>query len=260
MAVSRHIRVVWIVIASVFTIATIGFGTLQAVAGIAHEERDERTVVDGPVRVLDIEAAGSITVIGTGARGVVTIDEHVSAGLQAPDRSIRTEGERLVVRGTCGHFLETWCGDDFVVRVPHDVRVVADGDGIEVRGMTGGSHLTSYGGEIDVVGGRGRMRLTSHGGTITGRALRSTSVDATSYGGTISLAFAAPPNRVDASSDGGDVDVAVPAGPVSYRVDTSSDGGSESTLVRTDPDANRTIRARSYGGDVTVRSTNEEEG
>jgi hypothetical protein len=255
----RHIRVLWIVIGSVFTIATIGFGTAQAVAGLAHEERDERTVVEGPVRVVDIVAAGSITVIGTDARDRVTVDEHISDGLQSPDRSIRNDGGRLVVRGTCGHFLGTWCSDDFVLRVPRDVRVVAEGDGIEVRRTTGGAHLTSYGGAIDVIDARGAVRLSSHGGTVTARALRAMDVDASSYGGNIDLAFEVPPRRVDASSHGGDVNVAVPDNAVSYRVDASSGGGSTSTRVRTDPEADRVIRAQSHGGDVTVRYTNEEE-
>jgi hypothetical protein len=189
----------------------------------------------------------------------VTIDEHISDGIQSPDRSIRNEGGRLVVRGTCGHFLGTWCSDDFVIRAPRDVRVVADGDGIEIDGTTGGLDLTSYGGDIDVVDARGTMRLSSHGGTITGRTLRATDVDADSYGGNIELAFAVPPRHVDASSHGGAVDVAVPDNTVSYRADVSSDGGSESTQVRTDPDADRFIRAQSHGGDVTVRYTKEEE-
>lgn len=259
MGVSRHIRVLWIVIGSVLTIATIGFGTAQAVAGLAHEERDERTVVEGPVRVLDIEASGSITVIGTDARGVVTIDEHVSDGLMLPDRSIRTEGDRLVVRGTCPEFLATWCGDDFVVRAPRGVRVIARGDGISVRGMSAGADLSTRGDSIDVVGGQGAMRLSSHGGDIRARVLAATRVEASSYGGNISLTFSVPPDHVDASSHGGNVDVAVPDGPVSYRVDTSTSGGSESTRVRTDPDGDRIIRAQSSGGDVTVRYTNEEE-
>jgi hypothetical protein len=259
MGVSRHIRVLWIVIGSMFTVITIGFGTAQAVAGLAHEERDERAVVEGAVRVLEVEAAGSITVIGTHARDRVTIDEHVSDGLQRPDRSIRKEGDRLVVRGQCGHFLGTWCSDDFVIRVPRGVRVVANGDGIDVRGTRGGVDLTSHGGTIEVRDVRGPVRLSSHGGGIDARGLRARRVEATDYGGSIDLVFAVPPVRVDASSHGGDVMVAVPDGAVSYRVDTSSGGGSESTGVRTDPDSDRVIEAGSYGGDVTVRYTNEGE-
>jgi hypothetical protein len=241
MGVSRHIRVVWIVIASVFTIATIGFGTLQAVAGIAHEERDERTVVDGPVRVLDIDASGSVTVIGRDG-GPVRIDEHVSRGLHAPQRSIRVDGDRLSVRGTCRAFPDTWCSEDVVIRAPRNVAVIARGEGITVRGI------------------RGAMRLSSHDGSIAGRALRTTTVEARTDDGNISLAFAVPPDHVDASSRDGSVEVGVPDGPVSYRVDAETRHGSESTRVRTDPDGDRTIRARSDDGDVTVRYTNEEEG
>jgi hypothetical protein len=254
-AASRPVRALWIVVGSVFTVATLGWGTLQAVAGVAHEERDERTVIDAAVRVLDIEAAGSVTVIGAGRPGTVTVDEHISDGLQKPDRSIRTEGDRLVVRGTCGAFVSTWCGVDFTVQVPDDVRVVISADGnVRVRGITGGTEVTAHGGDIEVRDTRGAMRLSSQGGSISGRALEASRVDASSFGGNISLAFAAPPRRVDADSQGGDVDLVLPDDTVTYRVDTSASGGSAETLVRTDPDSGRTIRARSFGGDVSVRS------
>jgi hypothetical protein len=246
------------VVGSVFTVLVIGFGTVQAVAGIAHEEHDVRTVVDEAVRVVDVDASGSVTVVGRDA-GPITIDEHVSRGLHSPQRSIRVDGARLSVRGTCRAFPETWCSDDFVIRVPRSVRLRVDAVEIDVRGTTGAADLTTEGGAIDLEGTRGSVRLSSHGGQIDGASLRTTRLTATSYGGNISLAFAVPPRRVDASSLGGHVVVALPDGPVTYRVDTSTSGGSAETLVRTDPDSERTIRAESHGGDVTVRYTNEEE-
>ena len=39
MAVSRGARSAWIVVGSVFTVMTLGFGTVQTVASLAHEER-----------------------------------------------------------------------------------------------------------------------------------------------------------------------------------------------------------------------------
>lgn len=256
MAVSRRVRVAWIVGGSVFAVATLGFGTVQAVAALAHEERSVHTTIDGVIRSVEIEASGSVTVIGTD-RELVTIDERVSDGLQHPDRSIRVHQGVLVVRGTCGGFPATFCGDDFDLRVPRSVALRVRADGIRVAGVRGGLDLTTHGDDIQVRGATGELWLRSHGGSIDGRALGVLSVDAQSFGGEITLAFKSPPARVAASSHGGNLFVTLPDDPVSYRVDASAQGGSTDTPIRTDPASRRTIRAESFGGGITIRYAGE---
>lgn len=252
MAVSRGVKVTWVVVGSVFTVGTLGFGTVQAVAGLAHEERDVRTVVREPVRVVDVEADGTVTIIG-GAAGPITVDEHISRGLQAPKRSLRVDGDRLTVRGTCTAFPQTFCSDDITLRVPSSVRVVADGLGIEVSGVDGGTYLESHGDGVTAESVGGAVRLRSHGGGVSAIGLRATTVDADSAGGDVSLTFARSPQHVDASSSGGDVNVVLPDRPVAYRVETSASGGSADTEIRTDPTSPRLIRATSSGGGITIR-------
>jgi hypothetical protein len=252
MAVSRGVKVTWVLVGSVFTVATIGFGTVQAVAGLAHEERDVRTVVRDPVRVVDIEADGTVTVVG-GAAGPITVDEHVSRGLQAPKRSLRVDGDRLTVRGTCSAFPQTFCSDDITVRVPSTVRVVADGLGIQVTGVRGGTYVESHGDDIDVESLGGTVRLRSHGGSVSAIGLRAATVDADSSGGDVSLSFTRSPQRVDANSSGGDVNLVLPDRPVAYRVEASASGGSADTDIRTDPTSPRLLRATSSGGGITIR-------
>jgi hypothetical protein len=252
MAVSRGVRFTWVLVGSIFTVGTLGFGTVQAVAGLAHEERDVRTVVREAVRVVDVEVDGSITVVG-GSAGPITIDERVSRGLQAPKRSVRVDGDRLTVRGTCSAFPQTFCSDDVTLRVPSSVRVVADGLGIRVSGVRGGAQLESHGDDVTVESVAGAVRLRSHGGSVSAIALRAATVDADSSGGDVELAFARSPQHVDASSSGGDVNVVLPDRPVAYRVETSASGGSAGSEIRTDPTSPRLIRATSSGGDITIR-------
>jgi hypothetical protein len=249
---SRAVRAAWIIGGSLFTAVTLAFGTAQAVAGLAHEERDVRTVITRPVQVLDIVADGSVTVIGDDVTRV-TIDERVSDGLRKPDRSITANGDELVVRGTCSQFLATFCGDDFVVRVPRSVFVLAHADGITAVGVRAGVDLTSEGDGIRVRRVAGPVRLRSHGDDIAATAVAATKVDAVSYGGDISLAFTDPPRHVYASSEGGGILAVLPADRVAYRVDATASGGSVDTPVRTDPTSPHVIRARSQGGDVTIR-------
>jgi hypothetical protein len=254
MAVSRGVKLSWVLAGSVVTVGTLGFGTVQAVAGLAHEERDVRTVIDEPVRVLDVEVDGSVTIVG-GRTEQVTIEEHVSRGLQAPKRSIRVDGDRLTVRGTCTAFPQTFCSDDVTLTVPSAARVVADGLGIHVTGVLGGVHLESHGDDVAVEGAGGAVRLRSHGGSVSAIAVRAATVDADSAGGDVSLSFVRSPQHVDASSSGGDVNVVLPDRPVAYRVDTSASGGSADTEIRTDPTSPRLIRATSSGGGITIRYT-----
>jgi hypothetical protein len=58
------------------------------------------------------------------------------------------------------------------------------------------------------------------------------------------------PTNVQASSDGGDVEIALPDTPDAYRVQLSSDGGETSGPIRTDPTSSRVITASSNGGNV----------
>lgn len=69
----------------------------------------------------------------------------------------------------------------------------------------------------------------------------------------MTLAFVAPPARVDASSSGGNIVVVLPDRPVAYRVHASGQGGSTDTPIRTDPNGPNVINAESRGGDVSIR-------
>jgi hypothetical protein len=251
MAVSRGVKLAWVLGGSIFTVGTLGFGTVQAVAGLAHEERDVRSVVGQPVRVVDIEADGTVTVIG-GTSGPLTVEEHISRGLQAPKRSRRVDGDRLTVRGTCTAFPQTFCSDDITVRVPSSVRVVVDGLGVRVSGVSG-ALLESHGDDVEAESVSGTVRLRSHGGDVSAIGLRATTVDADSSGGDVSLTFAGSPQHVAANSSGGDVNLVLPDRSVAYRVETSASGGSAGSEIRTDPTSPRLIRATSSGGDVMIR-------
>jgi hypothetical protein len=252
MAVSRGVKVTWVLVGSVFTVATLGFGTVQAVSGLAHEERDVHTVVREPVRIVDVDVDGGVTIVGGRAQGPITIDERVSRGLHEPNRSIRVDGDVLTVRASCNAFPQTFCSDRVTMRVPSSVRVVVHADDVEVSTLAG-AEVTTNGGNVKADSVAGAVRLRSHGGNVSAISLRAASVDADSSGGDVSLAFARSPQRVDASSSGGNVNVVLPDRPVAYRVETSASGGSESSEIRTDPTSPRSIRATSSGGDVTIR-------
>ena len=255
MPASFGTRLAWLLPGSALAVATIGWGSLNVVDLLAHERHDLHVEYPEPIRSIDIDTdKGSVHVIGTNDR-TVTLDAKVSEGLRAGSHSERVEGDRLVVRATCGNVLATWCGVDYTIRVPAETDVVADasGSGIDVSGVTGDVDLSSSGGGVHVVGAGGTLTLHSSGGGVTAEQLTSDTVDASSSGGGVRLRFTEPPRSVKASSSGGGVTVEVPDTPDAYRVDASSSGGGVNTEVRTDPDSPNVIDASSSGGGVTIR-------
>lgn len=90
------------------------------------------------------------------------------------------------------------------------------------------------------------------GGDITGSGLAAGTLDASTSGGNVNLAFAAVPDNVDASTTGGDVTITVPQG--SYAVQAGTDGGQNDVAVPIDNASAHRIKAHSDGGDVTVKT------
>jgi hypothetical protein len=247
-------RLAWLVGGSLFSVVLLGYGTTQAAGLLAHDRHHTHREYTGDIQAVDITAeAGSVTVYGTDA-SAVTVDTSVSEGLMSPTDDERLEAGRLVLRSRCEPVLDTFCGVDYTVYVPHGlaVRASAGGGGVHVSGVDGALDLSSSGGGVTVTGGTGRMSLHSSGGSVHGSNLTSADVDAGSSGGGVRLEFDQPPSDVKAGSSGGGVTVVVPNTPTAYHVVASSSGGSAHADVRTDPAASRTIQAHSSGGSVRV--------
>ena len=64
------------------------------------------------------------------------------------------------------------------------------------------------------------------------------------------VTFAAAPDSVSVSTDGGPVVLAVPGGP--YAVAADSDGGPQSVAIATDPAAHVSITVTSGGGPLRI--------
>ena len=78
MAASRRIRLAWLGGGSLFAVAALGMGHVQAVGGIAHQTHQRHTVITAPVRSLDVQrASGTVHVIGT-TDATITIDARIS--------------------------------------------------------------------------------------------------------------------------------------------------------------------------------------
>lgn len=245
----------WIVVGSILTVGVIGFGTAQAVSLLAHEEETETsTFAAGDVTELDIAAGnGSIEIVGDDVERITVVAE-ISHGLRRTEHRAELEGTTLVVRSSCS-WLSTWCSVDYRVTVPTDLLITADADNghLTIRDITADVVADSDNGSVELVRLSGVVRATSDNGRVTGTGLRSSSVEADTDNGRVSLTFAEPPQSVIATSDNGRVEVVVPDTTDTYLVEAQTDNGSTDVGIRTDPDSDRTIHAATDNGSVTVR-------
>jgi DUF4097 and DUF4098 domain-containing protein YvlB len=251
------LRRTWRIGGSLVAVCVLGFGVMQAVAQLAHEEETIVRHFDGAdLRLVEVHtSAGSVHIVGTqGDR--VTVRARVSHGLRSTGESARIDGDRLVLRGTCPVIASNFCEVSYTVAVPEDVDVQIRADGrISVTDVTGDVEASTDEGRVEAARIDGDVDLSSDDGRVVGTDLRSDTARGDSDNGRVELGFLAPPRTVSARSDNGSVEVILPRTSEYYRIDdVSSDNGTASTPdIRIDPESARTITASSDNGDVTVR-------
>jgi hypothetical protein len=165
------------------------------------------------------------------------------------------------------------CSVSFAVAVPPDVTatVATQGGPITVSGIAGANLDSGSGpvsaskisGPLTVITGGGSLTLDglagplsadTGGGPLSARALASTTATVITGSGDASVVFAAAPDSVTMSTDGGAAWLVVPGGP--YALNATTDGGGpQSVGIATDPAAPRSITVISGGGSLEIEPT-----
>jgi hypothetical protein len=119
------------------------------------------------------------------------------------------------------------CNADYTIRLPAGtpVEITTSGGDITTRGITGDQRLDTSFGTVRVAGSGRTLDVSDRGGDIIGTRLAATDT-VVSTSGEIDLDYLVVPDALDATSNGGDIDVAVPRagdGADAYRVDTGAD-------------------------------------
>jgi DUF4097 and DUF4098 domain-containing protein YvlB len=178
----------------------------------------------------------------------------LTRGLQNPTVSERVVGSTLVIESDCFPLGNTWCDVSYVLDIPASVDVHVDTalGSIRLSDLTGSADLSSATGSITVEGATGNLRLDSGAGSVHGTGLGSSRVQASSGAGSVALAFATPPDLVDAEAGAGSVDIELPRGDATYRVEDVKNEGNLRVAVTTDPTSNRVLKLESGAGSVSV--------
>lgn len=143
------------------------------------------------------------------------------------------------------------CGARYHVRVPPGTRLVVDGsdDGVILKNLDQDVDVSTRG-PITAEGTSGRLRLLGGEEPIKGSGLKSADVRARTVSGSIALAFAVAPVKLDARSREGGVTVAVPR--EKYAITAESAEGSERSELKS-ARSDRTIVARSESGNIRIK-------
>ncbi|GAA4349723.1 DUF4097 family beta strand repeat-containing protein [Angustibacter luteus] len=218
-----------------FAVLSIVAGTLNVIGSIGRDSVQRQASYQG-IRVVDVDVSAESVQIVAGPDDVTRLDRTIGWSLQKPSFSERQEGDRLVIRSSCGITFGRGCSGKVRLVVPADVQV----------------HAHSSGGYVGATGLSGPLDLSSSAGHVEGVRLASATVEADSSAGSVSLTFAVAPTDVKATGSAGSVEVLLPPGDEAYRVDAGSSAGSSEVSVRTDPDSSRRIVAHSSAGSVEV--------
>jgi hypothetical protein len=242
------------VLAVLLAVLMVGFGALSAASWAARESATERESHPEPVRRIDLESSGRITVVGRDGPGV-DVERTLRWSFRRPDVEQRVEGDTLIIRAECRWPVGFGCEASYVVTVPADtqVRVRTTAGSVEARGLRAGADLLSSAGGLQVSDSAGDLRLRTSAGSVRAIGLGPGRVDAESSAGGVRLAFATAPDRVRAHSSAGSVTVELPHGPQAYAVEAESSAGSTDVGVRTDPASPRVVDVSSSTGSVEVR-------
>ncbi|MEU5877583.1 DUF4097 family beta strand repeat-containing protein [Spirillospora sp. NPDC047279] len=246
-------------------------------AGEKHENRSYQ-ITQKVTSIKVTSDVGKVEVVGTDA-AVVKVAERLTwtSEHRKPKPSHGVAGGTLTLGAKCeGNVIGfSSCGVAYRVEVPRGTSLDLHNDdgALKVSGLRGAVRLSTDTGSITATGleasslfartGDGSIRLNGRAanaelrtdtGSIKGDGLNVDRLTAHTGDGTINVRFTAPPGSVDATTDTGSVELAVPTGEP-YAISLKADTGSldVDAAVRRDDAAPRKIKVRTGDGSVDVR-------
>lgn len=251
------VRRAWLVVGCLATVPILGLGLVQAASTLAHEEHAEVATFDAAdlSGVVVDNGAGSVSVVGVEDARSVTVHARISEGLRATGHEISARDGQLRVDGSCPLFGSEWCGVDYTIEVPEDLRVAVDArGGVSVSDTSGGVVARSRS-HVELVRVGGEVEASADQGRLEGRDLSAGRVVADADQGRVVLEFATSPDAIDVEADQGTVDIVL-----TYEEDvfyappeTEADQGTVSDRINQDPRSDRTIAVKADQGNITIR-------
>jgi hypothetical protein len=205
--------------------------------------------------------SGDVRVVGGASQ--VWMERSLEYRTRRPTFSETWRGDTLVIHARCelsglDKARGEQCGVGYVLRVPAtvDVEASVDQGTIRVDDIDGELRLSTGAGDVEIHNAQGRVHVRTNGGMITATGLRSVEADARTAYGDVSLDFVVPPALARASTDFGDVEVALPRGDdagTTYQVRVVAPKSVGFIDVPSDPSSPNQVFATVPYGDVYIR-------
>ncbi|MFG2004258.1 DUF4097 domain-containing protein [Spirillospora sp. NPDC048911] len=253
-------RLLWITVGGVATVALLGAGIVGGRMWLSDaDEPSQPTVRYSRIHAVTkvvVEIDSGYVLVRAGLNGRVDVERRPRDG-RILDLKESWDGDRLRLAGGCRDAKGkrvTRCQSGYVLQVPAAAEIearAATGD-LTVAGRTGAVSVTSGSGDIELRDVSGQVRVMTNSGEVTATALRSSTVDAQTNTGDVTLAFAAAPQRTVVTTNTGDIELAVPAG--RYRISADTVSGRRDVAVPGSTAPWPTLKARSNSGDVRLRT------
>ena len=149
--------------------------------------------------------------------------------------------------------LDTGGGDLTASGLSGTIQIGTEGGNINAGDLAGPMRLDTGGGDLAGNGLTGDLTIWTEGGNVDANAVTSQQVSVQSGGGDVTLMLTQPPQNLQITTDGGNVDVILPNGDTTYHISANAQGGNlniPSTLASAA--SPKTITINSGGGDITV--------
>ena len=251
-------RPLWTILGTIIAVAGLGWGAFNVIDLLAHGETTaHRTFAAADVHTISVDNDnGRVVVVGTDTE-TITLDAEISHGLRDTGYDWNVVEGVLEVEGHCPMFGSYWCDVSYRLEVPNGIDVVinSDNDRVLVSDIDGDVQINADNGRVELARLSGTVNAETDNGRVLGEALSSESVTASSDNGRIELDFVDAPAYVEARTDNGSIEIALPDVEEGYNVDARTDNGSEDVVVVDDPTSTRTVIAETDNGSVTVRPT-----
>jgi Putative adhesin len=195
---------------------------------------------------------GDLTVLPS-TDNSIHVSGVVDYSLVKPTLAVSTSGSSVAIKASCQVGWFGRCSVRISVLVPPAADVTATSASGEVTAANlGDVTLRSDSGDVHAMSLSGVTSLQTDSGDITASSLTSPDISVNDDSGTVSIGFAAIPERVVVQNSSGDVSVTVPQGDQAYNVTAHSDSGDTHIGIPTDPSSTHTISVSVASGNVRI--------
>lgn len=240
------------VILVIVVVIIAGLGALA----VSVRRSDQQTIEfgAGPVRRVEVSVrAGAVTVVADGPTPRVHRTLYWSVVRPATVERVDGDVLRIESRGRRPGAFGAEVSYRIEVPAATAVRASTGAGTLTVEATTGDVDLRTGAGQVTLTDLAGRVHAGTRAGTVQGTGLACPELTAETNAGSIVLTFTAPPDRVEARTNAGSVEVTVPVDLATrYAVDATTSAGRAEVDIPHDPAAARRITAHSNAGVVRV--------